>query len=269
MATILQHLYSTTAGTKPTATGLEPGQIALNLPDKIVFVGDGTSAFTQADGTQGTAPPAGKGFYEVELTGGSDVSTAASVTAAAAEPTTAELNTAFGTNDPQEGDIGIVTAGPHKGIYVHNGTDWVGNPNEQVSLTNVIPVADPAAADTQATALDTNGELTTGDTLVIADSTGLGAQATFGGVARQTPPAGFVEGSPVSYIYGGDTSGWLLLGTPTDIDYLQGLANVNGGTPAAIADADQGGILMRDLSVADESADGAYKLTSIISAGTF
>jgi hypothetical protein len=45
--------------------------------------------------------------------------------------------------------------------------------------------------------------------------------------------------------------------------------NFAGGTAVAVAAASQGGMIMRDLSVADENAAGAYKTVSILSAGTF
>ena len=59
--------FSTHPGLKPTKTGLEPGQIAVNLQDRLMFVGDGSDVFTQADGTTRPGPPAGKGFIELEL----------------------------------------------------------------------------------------------------------------------------------------------------------------------------------------------------------
>ena len=49
MSQNLQFLRSTTPGQKPTQ--LLDGQIAFNLVDKILFVGDGSSNITDVNGT--------------------------------------------------------------------------------------------------------------------------------------------------------------------------------------------------------------------------
>lgn len=69
MSQNLQFLRSTTPGQKPTQ--LLDGQIAFNLVDKILFVGDGSSNITDVNGTV-TPGIAGQGFFESDL----DISTA-------------------------------------------------------------------------------------------------------------------------------------------------------------------------------------------------
>jgi len=66
----LQFLRSLTAGVKPPQ--LAQGQIAFNLADKILFVGDGTDTITYLDGTTAAAPATGAGYFESDL----DISTA-------------------------------------------------------------------------------------------------------------------------------------------------------------------------------------------------
>ena len=318
MPSIVQHFHSTTVNSKPTTTGLESGQIAFNLPDRMMFLGNGSNAFTRADGTAGTAPPTGKGFIEVALNSGSQVYTAAAVTKAGAAPTTAEINTAIGSPTLlREGDIAIITAGPDAGMYFYSGSAWIIDPNARSAIANVSAVATVAAANTAAQALADGGNTSQGDTLIITNTTGLGAQTTFGGANRGAAPAGFIEGQhSVAYMY---TSGntWEIIGTPIDLQYANGngvlftttnntvtialdyaLAadlptgstvgtsnrvlradarrpinanhtNFAGGTAVVVAAASQGGVIMRDLSVADENAAGAYKSVSILSAGTF
>jgi hypothetical protein len=318
MASIVQHLHSTTTGNKPTTTGLESGQVAFNLADRLMFLGNGSNAFTRADGTAGTAPPTGKGFIEIGLNSGSQVYTAAAVTKVGAAPTTAEINTAIGNPTLlREGDITIITAGADAGMYFYSGSDWIIDPNARSAIANVTAVATVAAANTAAQALVTAGTLSQGDTLIITGTTGLGTQATFGGANRGAPPVGFIEGQhSIAYMY---TSGntWEIIGTPIDTQYANGngvlftttnntvsialdyaLAadlptgstvgtgsrvlradarrpiqadhvNFAGGTAAVVAAASQSGVIMRDTSVTDENAVGAYKLVSILSAGTF
>ena len=69
MSQNLQFLRSTTPGQKPTQ--LLDGQIAFNLVDKILFVGDGSSNITDVSGNV-TPGIAGQGFFESDL----DISTA-------------------------------------------------------------------------------------------------------------------------------------------------------------------------------------------------
>lgn len=220
MTTVVQNLNTSTAGTKPTTSGLLKGQIAFNIPDKLMFVGDGSDAHTLLDGTTGTtAPPTGKGFYEVSTAkpaSGTDLLTAASATSAS----TADLNTAFGSpSEIAENSTGIITGGSAKGIYKYDGTDWIADPNNGTRVADVIASADVSTADTDVTAL--GDELSQGDVLIINDSTGLTAQTTFGGKDREAPPAGFIEGEqPIAYLY--DGSEWIVFSTPLATQYAAG-----------------------------------------------
>jgi hypothetical protein len=69
MSQNLQFLRSTTPGQKPTQ--LLDGQIAFNLVDKLLFVGDGSSVITDVNGNT-TPGIAGQGFFESDL----DITTA-------------------------------------------------------------------------------------------------------------------------------------------------------------------------------------------------
>ena len=64
MALTLQQLRSTATGVEPLS--LLPGQIAFNVVDKVIYVGDGTSFKTSFDGT--TVPGvAGNGWYSMPM----------------------------------------------------------------------------------------------------------------------------------------------------------------------------------------------------------
>ena len=66
MVNNLQFLRSLNAGTKPVA--LEQGQIAFNLVDKLLFVGDGSDNITDKSGTvTGPAAGSGQGYFESDL----------------------------------------------------------------------------------------------------------------------------------------------------------------------------------------------------------
>ena len=69
MSQNLQFLRSSTPGQRPTQ--LLDGQIAFNLVDKLLFVGDGSSSITDVSGTVSPGI-AGQGFFETDL----DISTA-------------------------------------------------------------------------------------------------------------------------------------------------------------------------------------------------
>ena len=69
MSQNLQFLRSTTPGQRPTQ--LLDGQIAFNLVDKLLFVGDGSSSITDVSGTVSPGIT-GQGFFETDL----DISTA-------------------------------------------------------------------------------------------------------------------------------------------------------------------------------------------------
>ena len=64
MAITLQNLRAVGPGVEPNS--LLPGQIAFNVTDKVLFVGDGSSFKTFFDGHQEPAP-AGEGWFEVPL----------------------------------------------------------------------------------------------------------------------------------------------------------------------------------------------------------
>ena len=67
MVNNLQFLRSLNAGTKPVA--LDQGQIAFNLADKLLFVGDGSNNITDKSGNvTGPAVGSGQGFFESDLT---------------------------------------------------------------------------------------------------------------------------------------------------------------------------------------------------------
>ena len=69
MSQNLQFLRSSTPGQRPTQ--LLDGQIAFNLVDKLLFVGDGSSSITDVSGTVSPGIT-GQGFFETDL----DISTA-------------------------------------------------------------------------------------------------------------------------------------------------------------------------------------------------
>lgn len=64
MALTVQNLRSNISGVGPQS--LLPGQICLNLADKTIYVGDGSSTKTKLDGSQ-EAAPAGEGWFETSL----------------------------------------------------------------------------------------------------------------------------------------------------------------------------------------------------------
>lgn len=61
----LQFFRSFTPGNKPSR--LKAGEIAFNVPDKLMFVGDGTSYFTDKDATQTASTFALEGWFEADL----------------------------------------------------------------------------------------------------------------------------------------------------------------------------------------------------------
>ena len=61
----LQFFRSVTPGNKPAR--LKSGEIAFNVPDKLMFVGDGSSYFTDKDGTQTASTFSLEGWFEVDL----------------------------------------------------------------------------------------------------------------------------------------------------------------------------------------------------------
>jgi len=61
----LQFFRSFTSGNTPTR--LKSGEIAFNVSDKLLFVGDGSSYFTDKDGTQTASSFATEGWFEVDL----------------------------------------------------------------------------------------------------------------------------------------------------------------------------------------------------------
>ena len=65
MVNNLQFLRSVTAGNTPVA--LEAGQIAFNLVDKKLFVGNGSDTITRLDGTTESVA-LGSGYFETDLT---------------------------------------------------------------------------------------------------------------------------------------------------------------------------------------------------------
>ena len=65
MTISLQQLRSVTPGVAPSS--LLPGQLCLNLVDKLMFVGDGSDFKTSFDGTQVPGVP-GSGWFSVPLT---------------------------------------------------------------------------------------------------------------------------------------------------------------------------------------------------------
>lgn len=64
MRPTLQNLRCLTSGVQPVS--LEPGQLCFNLPDRLMFVGDGSSVKTQYDGTSTPGVP-GEGWFAVPL----------------------------------------------------------------------------------------------------------------------------------------------------------------------------------------------------------
>jgi hypothetical protein len=64
MVNNLQFLRSLNAGTSPVS--LAAGQIAFNLPDKKLFVGDGTDTIKRLDGTTESVL-LGEGYFESDL----------------------------------------------------------------------------------------------------------------------------------------------------------------------------------------------------------
>lgn len=93
----------------------------------------------------------------------------------------------------------------------------------------------------------------------------------------EKPPAGLLDGElwineADRMLYAGVTGG-----TPTPLDgtdvgkirlELDGLVNVTTAV-ATVSAASQGGFLVRDNSVADESTAGAYKVTETIDCGEY
>lgn len=62
----IQHLRSTTAGNTPDS--LLPGELAVNLSDSKLFIGDGSSVRTDSDGSEvSPAPPSGEGWRAFNL----------------------------------------------------------------------------------------------------------------------------------------------------------------------------------------------------------
>jgi hypothetical protein len=84
MAQSLQFLRSTTPGQKPTQ--LDPGQIAFNLADKLLFIGDGSNSIVDQNGNV-TAGVAGFGFFTSDL----DIVTSTTSSAAYTDSKLAEL----------------------------------------------------------------------------------------------------------------------------------------------------------------------------------
>ena len=64
MAATYQNLRAVTAGVEPVS--LLPGQLCFNLPDKILYVGDGSDSKTSFDGTQVPGVP-GAGWYALPM----------------------------------------------------------------------------------------------------------------------------------------------------------------------------------------------------------
>ena len=64
MALTVQNLRAIGAGVEPTS--LLPGQIAFNVTDKMLYVGDGSSFKTNFDGTQ-VPGVTGAGWYAMPM----------------------------------------------------------------------------------------------------------------------------------------------------------------------------------------------------------
>jgi hypothetical protein len=64
MAVTLQNLRAIGTGVEPTS--LLPGQLAFNVTDKVIYVGDGSNFKTQFDGTQVAGVP-GEGWYTMPM----------------------------------------------------------------------------------------------------------------------------------------------------------------------------------------------------------
>ena len=64
MTLTVQNLRAVSPGVEPSA--LLPGQIAFNIPDKVFYVGDGSSLKTSFDGTQSPGVP-GEGWFSMPL----------------------------------------------------------------------------------------------------------------------------------------------------------------------------------------------------------
>jgi len=64
MALTVQNLRATGNGVEPAS--LLPGQLAFNVTDKVIYVGDGSSYRTSFDGTQVAGTP-GEGWYSMPM----------------------------------------------------------------------------------------------------------------------------------------------------------------------------------------------------------
>ena len=250
-APIYQQLRSTSAGTHPA--GLEPGQIAFNLADSAMYLGNGGNASQLATGAAAVpAPAAGKGWIQFRLKA-SDI--AAALLGGTTPSVLADSRSFAVPVVPTAGQIlsWDATANAGKGAYVPKAPGAV----KVMSLTKTQADAGGPGTVTQAivkalvtaTKITAVGDLRAGDQVIVTDDASAGTLVAAG-----------------AYVYDGAL--FVALPSGGGATLMSQLTNVTVA-PAAIAAANVAGVLVRDTSVANETHAGAWRVTTVLDGGTF
>lgn len=243
-----QQLRSASAGTHPPS--LEPGQIAFNLADSAMYLGNGGNANQLADAaaTAPPAPPAGKGWIQFKL----KIADIAAALLAGTAPLVVADSRSLGTPvAPTAGQL--LTWDDTVKAYLPKTPGAV----KVLSLTKTAANAGTDATATLAlvAALTSGGKITAsadlhaGDQVIVTDD---------GSADRVAAPGGYVW----------DGAAFIGLPSGGGAKVVSDLLNVTVA-PVPVAAADVGGFLVRDMSVAAETDPGAWKVTTAIDMGIY
>ena len=246
-----QQLRSASAGTHPPS--LAPGQLAINTADNALYWGNGSNVGQLADGTNTLiAPPAGQGWIQFKLKAADLATAMTSGTtpavvadsrgfAAPAVPAAGQILTWDPAANGGKGGYVPKTPGSVKVLSLTKTQADAGGPG---SVTQAI-----VKALTTATAITGAGDLHAGDQAIVSDDKSAGILVAAG-----------------AYVWNG--TAWLGLPSGGGATLMSQLTNV-AVAPVAVTAANIAGVLVRDSSVANETAPGAWKVTTILDAGTF
>ena len=251
MALTIQNLRNAGAGTHPG--DLEPGQLAFNLADSMGYLGNGTNNQTLIDGSNTGTGTASKGWIQFAL----KVSDISLNQAGVFLP---DPNSLVGSTPPSAGQVLTYSTAANGGFggYVPTtpGTTAVynlANDSTNIPSPGTGQDADIIAGLTGAGEIASAGDLNAGDTVIITDS----------GNADRSSQVG-----PGTYIYNG--TAFIKSPVGGGVEYLQDLLNVDSSNPpSTVAAANQSTLIVRDGSVAAETAAGAYKQISVLDLGTY
>lgn len=250
MAIVQQQLRNSSAAAKPG--DLEPGQLAYNLADSLGYIGNGSNTKTLVDGsTSAPSPTAGKGWLEFPLKistiaaglDGTFIPDPGTLTPPAGPPTSGQVLAWDPAADGGSGAYVPTTPGSVSVYSISNDDANIGTGGTTTTDLNAGLIANGDITGV--------GDLNSGDSCIVTDS----------GNPDTSPNVG-----PGSYTW--DGASWLLAPSGGGANLLGELTNVTV-TPQAVLGTNQAGYLVRDTSVASETAAGAYKISTGIDSGTY